>query len=100
MEIAVHTPHIDAADPSLAAEVEKDLQRFAERLTRVEVFIKDTNAAKGGVDKHCVVEARPRGMDPIAVDHDAESIHDALRGALKKAVHALEHRFGKHDERR
>ena len=95
MDIAIHTPHIDANDDDLSAQVEKGLARFAERLTRVEVFVKDVNASKGGVDKHCAIESRPRGLDPVAVDHNAENVHDAVHGAVGKMQRALETRFGK-----
>lgn len=95
MEISIHTPHIDANDDDLGSQVEKGLARFADRLTRVEVFVKDVNASKGGVDKHCSIESRPRGLDPVAVDHDAETVHEAVQGAVGKMQRALETRFGK-----
>ena len=98
MEIAVHTPHIDVSDPDLADHVRDVLGRFSDRLTRVEVFIKDMNADKGGIDMHCTVEARPRGLDPIAIDHVAETVREALHGAVKKMQTALDRRFGKLDD--
>lgn len=69
------------------------LDTLADRLTRVEAHFKDLNGQKGGVDKRCVLEARPRGMDPIAVEHDATEVREALLQAIGKLERALRHRF-------
>jgi len=103
MEVHIHAHHghLPAENvENLNARVEKGLVQFDSRLTRVEVFFKDTNGPKGGVDCHCSVEARPRGLKPVAVTHEAEQIGDALDGALHKLEHALEHRFGKLESRK
>lgn len=98
MDISIHTPHIDADNDDIQGQVQKGLDRFAAKLTRVDLFLKDTNAAKGGVDKHCSLEARPRGLDPVAVDHESETIHDAVHGALGKMQRLLDTKFGKLDD--
>ena len=62
MEVHIHAHHghLPAENvENLNARVEKGLAQFDSRLTRVEVFFKDTNGPKGGVDCHCSVEARP-----------------------------------------
>lgn len=95
MEIFVHAPHLDVQEDSLREQVTHALERFGDRLTRVEVFLKDLNADKGGVDKHCVIEARPAGQDPVAVEHDAANYPEAVGGAAKKLQRLLDHKFGK-----
>ncbi len=75
------------------------LKPFSQQLTRLEVHLKDQAANKGGVDKRCLLEARPRGLDPIAVDCVAASETDAVRKALDKLKKALDHRFGRMSER-
>ncbi len=66
-------------------EVERVLGRFDEYLTRVEVHLGDHNAAKGGgADKRCMMEARPRSHQPVAVSHDAATLGEAIGGAAKK----------------
>lgn len=74
-------------------EVADALEYVADRLTQVEVHMKDVNGQKHGVDKRCTIEARPRGMDPIAVEHDAEHARDAVSEASAKLARALRHRF-------
>ncbi len=46
----------------IEASVREKLARFEERLTRIEIHVRDENGAKGGADdKACTIEARPRG---------------------------------------
>ncbi len=99
MEIAIHAPNMHAQVDALEEDVRHALAHSADRLTRVEVFLKDVNADKGGVDKNCVVEARPRGLDPVAAEHTAATLHEAVQGAARKVQRQLEHRFGKLDSK-
>lgn len=72
------------------------LEHFTERLTRVEVHLKDQNSRKkNGVDKHCLIEARPRGLDPVAAEHDAAEWKDAVHEAVQKLERLLHHRIDK-----
>jgi ribosome-associated translation inhibitor RaiA len=80
-------------------KVAEALGHLAERLTSVEVHVKDLNAHKNGIDKRCVIEARPRGLDPVAVECDAEHARDAVTLASAKLERALRHRFEKLAER-
>lgn len=102
MQIEVTTDkNIDAHGPALdrfAAAVDTALERFGDRLTRVEVHLADDNAGKAGADdKRCTLEARPAGQQPVAVTNHADSVDDALSGALRKLAHLLDSRFGKQD---
>jgi len=82
------------------AEVEAALlPRYASRLQRVEVYVQDTNARKGGVDKRCSVEAHWPGHQPVVVHNDARTVVEAVSGAVDKLVAALEHATGRLDDR-
>lgn len=101
MLIQIFAPGIDLPDP-LRAYVEHNLnevlQHHAERLTRLEVHLKDQNSTrKNGIDKHCLIEARPRGMDPVTAEHDATEFRDAVHQAVLKLERVLQHRFGKRE---
>lgn len=100
MEINVHAPHMHPDQEALRADVEHSLRHFADRLTRVDVFLKNANPAKHDKDMHCTIEARPRGMDPVAVDHHGTSQKDAVGGAAHKLDRRLDRVLGKHDKRR
>ncbi len=81
------------------ADIEATLtQRYADQLRRIEVYLQDTNAHKGGNDKRCSIEAHLAGYQPIAVHGEASNLDDAVSGAAEKLVHALEHALGRlHD---
>ncbi len=78
----------------------EQLARFDQDLTSIEVQMTDENhAAKGGIDKRCMMEARVNGRAPIAVTNYAPDQNLAFRGACDKLAHALDHAFGKLDRR-
>ena len=83
------------ANARLEQRVRSKLRRFAERLTHVELHVADTNGSKGGNDKRVSLECRPAGAEPIAVHADAHRVEDAVRVAVDKATHALDHALGR-----
>ena len=89
---------------ALEAHIEKSLgavqKRFGDRLTRIEVFLKDVNGNKGGVDTHCTIEARPRSLDPSAAEGQGKDAYQAVTDAAGKLEKVLGSLFGKLDRRR
>jgi len=66
------------------------LERFGERITRVEVQISDENSHKGGDDdKRCVMEARLAGHQPVSVTHRGATVDQAVEGAAHKLQQML-----------
>lgn len=76
-------------------EIRSALERFESRITRVEVHLKDVNGPKAGNDKQCTIEARPAGMDPIAVTADSEDLWTAITDAAAKLQRKLQTEFDK-----
>src|SRR5438876_740583 len=102
MQIQIFAQGLDVPD-ALRVYVERSLTEVlkyhAERLTRVEVHLKDLNSEKkNGVDKHCLLEAKPRGMDSVAVEHDAPAFKEAVHQAVLKLERALSHRIEKRSD--
>jgi ribosome-associated translation inhibitor RaiA len=75
--------------------IEAALGRFAKHLTRVDVHMSDENGSKGGKDKRCVVEAHMEGRKPVAVVENAETMKQAVQGAIDKLVRMLDSTTGK-----
>jgi ribosome-associated translation inhibitor RaiA len=76
--------------------IEQTLERFKERITRIEVHLGDENGDKFGTkDKRCMLEARVKGLDPVTVTHKAENLDMAVTGAAEKLKRSLESTFGK-----
>ena len=90
----------EALRAHVTAAVEKSLNHLDAHLTRVEVHLRDENGAKAGADdKRCMMEARPRNLQPVAVSHQADNVHQAVDGAARKLTSALERLFGKLENR-
>jgi len=80
----------------IEAAVRAKLKRYEERLTRVEVHISDVNGSKHGADdKHCTIEARPRGGKPLGVTGKASDVDTAARQAASTLAERLDRHFGK-----
>lgn len=76
--------------------IKSKLKRFEENITRIEVHLSDENGKKTGKDDiRCMLEARPEGLQPIAVSNDGDTKEEALRGAIDKLKSALDSKFGK-----
>lgn len=72
------------------------LQRFSDRLTRVEVHLSDQNGEKKGKDDiQCRIEARANGLQPITVTSKGENMDIAINSAVDKIKSALDTVFGK-----
>lgn len=100
MQIQVHSDnHIEGSARLVewvSASVASKLERFDDELTRIVVHLHDDNGAKAGAqDKRCQIEARPKGLQALSVTHKAETLEQAIEGAIDKLHHALEHQFGK-----
>lgn len=71
--------------------LETELDRFNEHITRVEVHLSDENGEKGGEnDKRCLIETKLKGKGPVAVTNMANTIDEALSGAIDKITKVLE----------
>jgi ribosome-associated translation inhibitor RaiA len=100
MQVQVnHDNHVRIGEETaqrLTQVLESSLSQFVDRITRIEMHLGDENSAKGGAaDKRCMLEARLRNLEPIAVTHQAASLQLAFEGALEKLEHALSHQVGK-----
>lgn len=71
------------------AEVEKAMKVYRGRVTRVEVHLHDDNGPKSGVDKRCLMEARPASHQPIAVENSSTDMYEAIVGAAGKLERAV-----------
>lgn len=101
MIIQVQTDnHIEGGSDLLRrieTEVGISLDRFAGRITRVQVHLSDDNGTKkgGADDKRCVLEARLAGLQPLAVSHQAATVAQAVDGAVDKLTRSLDATLGK-----
>jgi ribosome-associated translation inhibitor RaiA len=90
-----HIKGTEKLNGQVEAEVGGVIGRYGEQITRVEVYLSDLNAKKGGIDKRCLMEARIAGHQPLAVSHEAATLDEAITGAAEKLERSLDHTLGK-----
>ena len=100
MQILINSDHNvhggDTATATVESVVEGAVERFATRITRIEVHLSDTNGPKHGEHaKRCVMEARIAGVRPLAVAHEAPHMLQAVEGAAEKLKRSIEHTLGR-----
>ena len=100
MQIQINSDHHINPSPELAIRIQAllrdSLERYSDRITRVEVHLNDQNSVKGGSnDKRCGMEARVAGIGAVDVNHEAETLDLAIDGAMEKLERALEHKLGR-----
>ncbi len=110
MQIQVNTDHNVKGGDLLIQYVKgllnDSLNGFLDEVTRVEVHISDENGPKGGDDDlRCTMEARIRGMQPIAVTHHDENVDLAIAGAADRITRSVrktleKRRDAKHTQQR
>ncbi|MEJ2503923.1 MAG: HPF/RaiA family ribosome-associated protein [Gemmatimonadota bacterium] len=83
--------HSEAVATWTEERIRSQLGHLTEKLTRVEVHLRDDNSAAKSApnDKRCVMEARIAGRRPLAVDHTGDDLYkviDETAGKLSRAV--------------
>jgi ribosome-associated translation inhibitor RaiA len=100
MQVQINTDHSVKVQESesayLLGVVEDTLSRFEKDITRVEMHLSDENGTKGGPgDKRCLLEARLKGHQPLAVSHVAGSLISAVEGAAEKLARSIKSDVGR-----
>ena len=73
--------------------------RVGNRLRRVEVYLEDTNANKGGIDVRCTIEVHLAGLPAVSAEHRAAEVDEAVEAAVDKVLRVLDHKLGRIDDR-
>jgi len=105
MNIKINTGHNIHGNEVLIAKfsstIESSLSRISDHITSVEVHMKDEDGDKKGKnDKRCMIEAHLERRQPIVVTDHADTLNQALDGALDKLISMIETILGRqHDQR-
>lgn len=103
MQIQIHTNGVQRSDAIIERvnrEIAAAMDVFGEQVTRVEVHLHDDNGPKSGIDKRCLLEIRLAGHQPMAVEHMAPDLYEAIAGAAGKAERAVKHKLERHEARK
>ncbi len=74
-----------AIDAFVREELRLALQRFSADILSVDVFLKDTNGPKGGVDKQVLVRIRLRNGQLLAMSTTREDLYAAIKVSVKRS---------------
>ena len=104
MLIAVRTDgNIKGSEQSsdeIKAVVHAALDRYGDRIRRVDVHLSDASGHKTGrVDKCCMIEAHRDGREPIVVTHQESTMDQAIHGAIHNLKKSVVSAFGKESTR-
>lgn len=78
-----------AIEKFIRDEVELKFGPFRDHIISIDVFMKDINGPKGGVDKQVVVKSRLRNRQRIALETTHENLYAALKLGLRKSKRAV-----------
>ena len=77
-------------------ELQNELARFDDKITRIEVHFGDENSEKFSThDKRCLIEVRLAKKQPLAVTDFADIVEKSFYGALEKVKKVLDTTYEK-----
>ncbi|NML14793.1 HPF/RaiA family ribosome-associated protein [Azohydromonas caseinilytica] len=91
-----HVPGREDMEREIELLLNSSLDRYLDQITRVEVHLSDSNAAKlGDDDKRCLMEARAAGHGQLTASHQAGDMRAAIDGCIDKLLRVLDSSLGK-----
>jgi ribosome-associated translation inhibitor RaiA len=98
MNLAVRTQGLEPSgtiDAFTREQIHGSMKRLSDEILSVDVFVKDTNGPKGGIDKQVVLRIRLRGGQQLALQALREDLFAAISVAAKRARRAVRRHLGK-----
>jgi hypothetical protein len=90
INVSAHGLRFDAdTDGFVRKQIHAALLRFEEQVVSVDVFLKDVNGPKGGVDKQVLVRVRLRNRQVIATEIARSRLRAAVVVSARKAKRAV-----------
>lgn len=87
MELNIHTqgvPLTPKIEDHVRAQVTAALRSYADRVTAVDVYLKDVNGPKGGNDKNVLIRTRLRGRSQVAVTEQRDDLFSTIAAAARR----------------
>ena len=76
-------------DTFVRSTMHQALDRLGEDVLSIDVFLKDVNGPKGGVDKQVIVRLHLRNRRQLAIETLDENLYAAVRRSAKRAKTAV-----------
>lgn len=85
----------DAINQFVRRRLNTALRRFDDEITAVDVYMKDENGPKGGVDKRVIIRVRLRNRQVFAVDTEREDLYAAMELGVKRTKRVIRRQLRK-----
>ena len=82
-------------DDFVAATMQRSLDRLRDDIVSIDVFMKDVNGPRGGVDKHVVARIHLRNRINLIVEATDENLRRAIQKSAGRAKRAVTRRLKK-----
>lgn len=86
---AQHFEMSEAIDDFARTQLDAALGRFSDSILSIDVFMKDANGPKGGIDKQVLVRVQLRNRQQIALESTREDLYAAIRNSVKRTKRAV-----------
>ena len=92
MNIAVRTQGFEltrAINTFACSQLESALKSYSDMVISVDVFMKDINGPKGGVDKQVLVRTRMRSGQVIAIECTRANLYNAIAATVRRSKRSV-----------
>ncbi len=85
----------ESLEAKVREQVTQSMGHLAARVTRVEVHLRDDSSAikETPMDKRCLMEARPSGMQPLVVEHVGDDFYKVVKETADKLARVVQKTF-------
>ncbi|MDJ0813768.1 MAG: HPF/RaiA family ribosome-associated protein [Woeseiaceae bacterium] len=84
-----------ALDTFVRSRLKNALARLDEDIIAIDVFMKDVNGPKGGVDKQALIRVRLRNRQVITIESTHQNLYAAVRTSVKRTRQAVRRQLRK-----
>ena len=98
MNITTTAPHSESSAPLdtfVRSHLINALERFDADIIAIDVFMKDLNGPKGGVDKLVLIRVQLPGRQVVTIESQHENMYAAIRNGVKRTRRAVRRQLSK-----
>ena len=98
MDITTTAQNFEASvplDAFVRSQLSNALGRMATDIIAIDVFMKDVNGPKGGVDKQALIRVQLRNRQIITIESEHDNLYAAIRTGTKRTRHAVNRQLRK-----
>lgn len=77
----------------LLAEINSALGHVGRGINRVNVYFRDENGDKGGIDKSCRLVVHVRKQPSVVIEDRGQALHPLITRVIERAEQVLERKF-------